>query len=346
LTEGIDSSLASVTSVTTSEDGHSAYLAGVPPLTWMTCAATVADLIINRVLVLLGSDFWSPGALVTLGSWGSFARNLSVVSALVAFAFCIAAFASPKSGLPVAARVGITSFGSVLIPMVAAMTFLPSARTGYELVLVVAGLAHAIILLVVLAGLQPRTDRPVSAALILTLVAAFSGVISMVVAQVGERTYWAHAERLSNAFRWSGELAYLALPIAIGLAVSIPWREARGKLTIAFSALAAAAVAAGMLAWKHALGRDLPTLLYSAFRLDFLPDEDFVLYAIPLSLGAAVTVAATMSKDPIRRQLGAALLLLLTAGYAPRTTSALLLTALGAALLARAGIALARGRGR
>ncbi|MBW1758521.1 MAG: hypothetical protein JRD92_15525, partial [Deltaproteobacteria bacterium] len=84
--------------------------------------------------------------------------------------------------------------------------------------------------------------------------------------------------------------------------------------------------------------------LYGAVRLDFLPDRDLILYAIPLSVGSAVTVAAMLSKDPVRRQLGAALLLLLSAGYTPRSPSTLIVTVLGVALLSRAGIALAQRR--
>jgi len=166
----------------------------------------------------------------------------------------------------------------------------------------------------------------------------------MIVSLVGERTHWEHAERLSNAFRWSGELAYLAAPIAIGFAIAIPWRKARGKAALVLSGFVAASIAAGMLAWKHLVGRDLPDLLYGAVRLDFLPENDFILYAIPLGVGGAVTVAAMLSGDPVRRQMGAALLLLLSAGYAPRTPSTLLMTVLGVALLARAGLALAQRR--
>ncbi len=310
----------------------------------MAGAAALIDLILNRVLILLGDEAWSPDALVRLDTWGGFARNLSVVSGLVALGFCLASLSSPKSELPFSARGGIASFGWLLVPIVTLMTFLPRAWTRPELVIVVAGLAHATILLLVLAGMHWRSTRPVAVALMLTLVAALSGVFSMMVNLVGERTYWEHSERLSNAFRWSGELAYLAVPLAIGVTISIPWRELRGKTTIAVAAVAAGAVATGMIVWKHAVGRDLPDLLYGALRLDFLPDRDFVLYAIPLSVGAAVTVAAIMSKDAVRRQMGAALLLLLSAGYAPRTPSALLLTVLGVALLARVGIALARRR--
>ena len=310
----------------------------------MAGAAALADLAINRVLLPLGIDVWSHDALVWLDNWGSFARNLSVVSALVALSFCLASLSSAKNGLPLSARAGIASFGWVLIPIITLMTFLPRAWTRVELVLVVAGLAHALVLLLILAGIHWRSTRPTSAALVLMLVAAFSGIVSMILSMVGERTHWEHTERLANAFRWSGELAYLAVPIAIGFAVAIPWRKARGKTALVLSGFVAASIAAGMLAWKHLVGRDLPDLLYGAVRLDFLPEDDFILYAIPLGVGGAVTVAAMLSKDPVRRQMGAALLLILSAGYAPRTPSTLLMTVLGVALLARAGLALAQRR--
>lgn len=344
MTEGIDSSLASVAAVTTVEDEGSPYIAAVPPLTWMTGVAAFTDLVINRVLLPLGIDVWSHDALVGLDRWGAFARNLSVVSALVALSFCLASFSSRKSALPISARAGIASFGWVLVPIVALMTFLPRSYTRVELVLAVAGLAHALILLLILAGIHWRSTRPTAVALVLTLVASFSGIVSMIVSLVGGRIYWAHTDRLSNAFRWSGELAYLAVPLAIGLAVAIPWREAAGKATLVLSGLAAGVVAIGMAVWKYAVGQDLPDLLYGTVRVDFLPEDDFILYAIPLGIGAAVTVTAMLSKDPVDRQMGAALLLLLSAGYAPRTPSALIVTVLGVALLSRAGVALARRR--
>ena len=328
--------------IATVEDERAPYFAEVPPLGWMAGVAAAADLLINRVFIPLGVDAWSSGAIARLDSAGTFARNLSVVSALVALSFCLASFSSPKSGLPFSARAGIASFGWVLIPIVTMMTFLPRGMTRLELVLAVAGLAHALILLLILAGIHWRSTRATSTALVLTLVASFSGILSLIVSLVGGRTYWEHTDRLSNAFRWSGELAYLAVPLAVGFAVTIPWREARGKATLVLSGLTAGLVSAGMASWKHRVGRDLPDVLYGAVRLDFLPDQHFVLYAIPLGIGAAVTVAAILSKDPVRRQMGAALLLLLSAGYAPRTPSALIVTVLGVALLSRAGIALAQ----
>jgi len=346
LTEGIDSSLASVAPITPVEQVRSPYFAAIPPLTWMAGMATLADLVINRVLLPMWSDTWPRSVLGRPDDWGAFVRNLSVVSALVALSFCLVSLSSRRSALPLSARAGIASFGAVLIPIIASVTFLPQGRNSLKLVLVSAGLTHSLILLLVLAGLHWRSTRPTAAALVLTLMAALSGIIAIVVSQIGGRAFWEHTERLSNAFRWSGELAYLAVPLAIGLTLKISPREARGKLALVSAGLTTALVASGVVFWKSLAGRDLSGLLYGAFRLDFLPEDDCVFYAVPLSLGWAITMAAIVSKDAVGRQMGAALLLLLSAGYAPRTPSTLITTVLGVALLARAAVELAQRRVR
>ena len=304
--------------------------------------AALADLLLNRILIKLGHDTWSNDALFRLYRAGTFALNLSVVAGLVVLVFCLGSFASKRSGLPLSARAGIAGFGWILVPIVAMMTFLPLAMTRPELVLVVAGLAHAVILLLVLAGLHWRSTAAMIATLVLTLVASLSGIASMIVHMVGRRFFWAQTERLANAFHWSGELAYFAVPLAAAFALAIPWRTARGKAALALSTFAAAVVAIEMAFLRRAVHDELPTFLYGALRLDLLPDRYSVLYAIPLGVGWAVTVAAGLSKDPARRQLGAALLLLSSTGYAPRTPSTLILSVVGVALLARTGIALAK----
>jgi len=342
LTEGIDSSLPSVAALATVEDTHSPYFAAVPPLAWMAGVATLADLVINRILIRLGSEVWSRDALGRLDSWGTFACNLSVVSSLVALSFCIVSLTSHKSALPFSTRAGVASFGCVLISIVTAMTVVPLERTNLEWVFVVVALAHSLIFLLVLAGLHWRSTRAISLALVLTLIATLSSILSMTVTSAGERMYWEPAERLSNAFRWSGELAYLAVPFALALTITSSLRATRGKLALMLTGLTAGLVAAAISAWKYLAGGDLAELLYGAVRLDFLPNGHFVLYAIPLGIGWAVTVAAVLSRHPASRETGAALLLLLSAGYAPSTPSALIPTVLGVALLARTAIARAQ----
>jgi hypothetical protein len=319
-------------------------MALVPPLAWMTGLAALADLVINRALIKLGHATWSNQALLELDRWGSFARNLSAVAALVVTAYCLGSLSSKKSGLPLSARAGIAAFGWVLVPIVTLMTFLPLAWTRPELALVVVGLAHATMLLLILAGLHWKSSGGMIAALICALVAALSGLTSLIVSVVGRGRFWEHTDRLANAFRWSGELAYLAIPLALAFALTIPWRTARGKAALVISTLVAAGVAVDMAFWSRIVGRELPTMVYSAVRLDLLPDAYTVLYAIPLGMGWAVTAAATLSKDSTQRQMGAAMLALMSAGYAPRSPSTLIVTVVGVALLARSAIAIAAAR--
>jgi hypothetical protein len=345
LTEGIDSSLASAARVETAEEAPALDLAQTPPLAWMAGAAALATLLLHGVLLRLGHSTWSNAALFELDRWGGFTRNLSVVAALVSLGFCLWSLSSKQSGLPLSARIGIASFGWVLLPIVALMTALPTAWTGQELVLTVAGLSHAVILLITLAGLHWRSSVPTALALVFTLVASFSGLAALMVSLIGGRTYWAHTERLANALQWSGELAYLAVPIAVAFALAIPWQTHRGRAALGLSTLAAAVVAIAMAFWRRAVGDELAVAIYSALHLDLFADRFAVLYAIPLGMAWAVTVAAALSKDPARRQMGAALVALLSAGYAPRTADALILTVLAVALMARASMAIAGRRG-
>lgn len=314
----------------------------VPPLAWVAGLGALADLLLNRVLIKLGHSTWSSDMLYQLDRWGTFARNLSVIAALIVTAFCLGSLSSKRSELPLAVRAGISTFGWLLVPLVALMTVLPLAWTRPELALVVTGFAHATILLLILAGLHWKSSAGTIAALIATLVAAVSGLASTVVSLVGRHTFWQHADRLSNAFHWSGELAYLGIPLAIAFALAIPWGTARGKAAIVVSTLAAAVFAVGMAFWSLNVGNDLPTLVYAATHLDLFGRQRTVLYAIPLGMGWAVTVAAAASEDSVKRQMGAALLMLLSAGYAPKTPSALIMTVAAVGLLARAAVASSR----
>jgi len=314
-------------------------LATVPPLTWMALVGCLGDLLIQRVLLRTWADALSRDAFQQLERWGAFARNLGVVSALVALGFCLFAYGSKRSGLPLSARVGVMGFGWALIPIVALMTFLPLAWTRVELVLVVVGLAHALILLLILAGIHWRSTVAISTALALLLVSFLSSFLSLMVSLVGARALWEHGERLAFAFRWSGELGYLAIPLALAFAVRIPLRSARGKWTLAAAALAATLVALGLAGWHAAAKGKLADLFYGAFGLDLFIEHGAVgWYAAPLAIGSAVGVAAMLSPGAKSRQVGAGLFLLLCTGYAPRTPTALIMSVLAVALVSRAAL--------
>ena len=337
--------MARVAALAPASSARSLPLSVAPPLTWMAAVACVVDLLINRVILRTSADSLSRDAFLQLDRWGAFSRNLAVVSALVALTFALVAYGSRKSGLPLSARIGILGFGWAFVPIIAAMTFLPLAWTRVELVLVVVGLAHALIVLLILAGIHWRSRRGLSSALALLLVAYASGIGSLVVTLVGARVLWEHTERLAVALRWSGELAFLVVPITFGFALRVPWREARGKGTILLSTLAIVAVVVGLFSWRQVAGGSLPNLFYGAFRLDLLAEHGTVgWYAVPLGIGWAVACSATLSKEAAMRQAGAGLVLLLSTGYAPRTPSALVLSVLAVALVSRTALAVAGRR--
>lgn len=345
MSEGLDSALASVAPVASIEGGRTYSLAVVPPLTWLSVAGCFGDLIISRVVLRSWSEALSRDAFVALDRWGAFSRNLAAVSALVALVFCLMAFGSKRSGLPLSARVGILGFGWAFVPIVTLMTFLPLAWTRVELVLVVAGLGHALILLLILAGIHWRSTKPVSLALGLLLVAYLSGIASLIVTLAGGHTMWEHTERLAFAFRWSGELAFLAVPFVLGLSLRATWRTRRGIVALVASVVALVAVAVGLYAWGNAAGNSFADLFYGAFRLDLFSERGAIgWYTVPLGVMAAIAITASLSIVPEQRQLGSALLLLLFMGYAPRTPLALVASVLAVALIARVALAVAHAR--
>lgn len=345
LSEGLDSALPSVTSVAPAARVQSLSLSDVPPLTWLSVIGCAGDLLITRVVLRSWPHALSREAFLALDRWAAFSSNLAAVSAIVALVFCLMAYGSRKSGLPLSARIGILGFGWAFVPIVTLMTFLPLAWTRVELVLVVAGLAHALILLLILAGIHWRSAKPVSIALGLLLVAYLSGIASLIVTLAGGRSLWEHTERLSFAFRWSGELAFLAVPFVLGLSLQVPWKKPRGQVALIASVAALIGVAVALYAWGNAVGESLPDLFYGAFRLDLFAEHGAIgWYGVPLGVMAAVGVAASLSAQAEQRQLGAAVLLLLCTGYAPRTPLSLLTSILAVALVSRVALALAHER--
>jgi hypothetical protein len=339
LPSAVDSSLVSPGEPASAPVVRPAVFSHVPPLGWMAAGAALADLFINRIVLRSWEEDWPREMVLQLDRWGTFARNLAVISALVATAFVMWAFVSRKNQLPLSARIGIASFGGAFLPVIALITALPPAWTRPQLVLVVAGLAHALIVLIVLVGLRWRSTWPIVSALVLTMISSVLGIASLLVSLAGRQAFWEHTERLANALRWTGELAYLGVPIAIGLTVGIPWRTTRGKLAIMLSLATAAGVATGLSAWRMSQGSAFSTLFYGSFRLDMWLDSHPLVYGIPLGVAWAVAPAAVLTKQALRRQLGVAVLLLLCAGYAPRTPTELVITLLGVSLIARSAVA-------
>jgi hypothetical protein len=87
------------------------------------------------------------------------------------------------------------------------------------------------------------------------------------------------------------------------------------------------------------LDNDYALLLYHAQRVTLFIDSWPRLYAVPIALALASSLAAVLATDPVRRQAAAGTLLLLSSGYAPHAPGRLLTLTLALLLIARAVIA-------
>ena len=137
----------------------------------------------------------------------------------------------------------------------------------------------------------------------------------------------------------AGETAYLAAPFVVGITLwSHPGLTRRTRVIAAAAMLLSfASIATG----KIALGRTFKVILVGAQDVTAFLDTSPGLYllAFPVAFGA---IALGLShRYPASRQSGWALLLIVCAGFSPRTPSRALMLVVGAAFLTRSAIALA-----
>lgn len=311
-----------------------------PALTGLCLLSAGADLAVNRIIIRIWGDAVTHQQLLWADQTGVFLRNLAAVSGFVALGFALFGFIFGKRTVPLSGRIGIAVFSAAFMPLIAMVIVLPSQWTRMELVLIIAGLAHALMILIGLVGARWQATRWLTVGLVLTVVAAFLGISSLLVHLIGHIAGWGHAERWGSAVRYAGEVCYLAGVVVAGFVAFPRFRTARQRFTAVVSAFVAASIGTAIVAWRLELGSDFATVFYGALRLDLFIDVPIV-YAVMLGLAAALGIAALLDPDRPQQQAGAGILLLLAAGYAPRSPVLLVVTTLGVALLARAALGLA-----
>ncbi len=311
-----------------------------PALTGLCLLSATADLVVNRIIIRIWGDAVTHQQLLWADQGGVFLRNLAAVSGFVALGLALFEFIFGKRAVPLSGRIGIAVFSAAFMPLIAMVIVLPSQWTRMELVLIIAGLAHALMILLGLVGARWHATRWLTVGLVVTVLAAFLGIASLLVQLIGHIVGWGPAERWGGAVRYAGEVCYLAGACLAGFVAFPSFRTTRQRLTSVLSAFIAAAVGTAIVAWRVEQGSDFATVFYGALRLDLFIDFP-VVYAVLLGLAAALGVAALVHPNRPQQQAGAGILLLLAAGYAPRSPVLLVVTTLGIALLARAGLGLA-----
>jgi len=320
-------------------------LEAIPLLGLVAMAAALADLSVNGVAIRSLAETLSHPALLTLSRWGELPRNLAAIAGLVALPAALLGYLRTRRWANVQRRLIIAGFAGIFLPVVALATVLSPDVLPHDertLKLVKVGVGAANVLAVLLGLVAVRRSAPVGLRIGVALATA-SCFFAFSSLAMGELRFVA-ATRIGLlahiGLRQMGEVTYLMLPISVAISLVPRAPDLRSRLALGAGVASALAIA-GVFAWGVvALRSDFAVVLYGAQRTDLLAEVAVWGYALPLAVGFGAGAAGLASTEAGRRQAGAGLLLLLAAGFAPRTPGGLLTMVLGMALLSRASIAL------
>lgn len=298
------------------------------------------DLAVSRVGVRLvepnARELWMP-----LLDAGELIRNLTASFGIVVLlvelrALMAAPIVHPLRGL--ALRTALAASAGLYLPSL----FLALARSRATLHGAMLGVgvigASALVFVVGLSSLRARRSAPGRISLLAGLLSAL-GLIGFFVElfQRVARSSPPAIETIHAVTVLGGELVWALAPLllllgashrrALGVSVSrAPWRGALGLLAFGLTL--------GFFLWLRAAFRvDAARILYAASRLSALDGGQLWLYGLPLGLTLALATASILHRPT--RGLGAALVLWVAAGPAPRSPATLLFAVLAALLFAR-----------
>ena len=328
----------------------------LPPLALMAVVAAVFELFLARIAWHGLYDIVDPTLLRELRRLARFPRTLAAVAGIVALIVALMSHLRLPGWAPVGRRLAVAAFSGVFVPAVVVATVLPAASLRRRLVIF--GLAAANVL-VVLLGMSAARYRPGRGVRVATVTATVTCFVALAVVGLGQLAhvdgpgalgglgalFMAHAsatQRVLMGMRHVGEIAWMVTPMAAAWTVAAKGPEAGRPGRIRALVALAVVLAGAVLGFQQLVGHRFRLALFGAFRLGLFTDDAPALYAIPLGVGAAGAVLALGRRSEALRQLGAAMILWLAAGYAPHTPIQLCYLVLGGMLLSRAAQGLDR----
>jgi len=321
-------------------------MGATPLLGAFAAILAIVEMVVNRMAIHALRDVLDRQTLMELSVWGTLARNVAAVCAVVALTAALLAYlGAPRYG-GVHRRLSLAAFGGMFLPTVTLAMVLPPAMLPpdpHRLVLLCAASAHMLVFLIVLIAVLrpgPAGLRGGMALLALTNMVGFIALLVDAAPIIGETGL---GRLVSFIFRRLSELGFLVVPIALALAI-VP-KPVRGRPRVALVlGVGTFAVAATLLVlmWLK-LGTDFPLVLYGAQRVVLLVDVAPLFYVLPMGLTIALAAVALARGEPAMHQVGWGVLLLFAAGATPNTPGRLLYTVAAMALLSRASLALGEG---
>lgn len=313
----------------------------MPFLGWLAIAASLADLLLNRLALRLLS---APHAtLLHLQWWGTATRNLAACAGFVALmAGSFGLLLHPRA-LPLWRRLAVASVAGIFTPLIMLAAVLPASGPFQALGPLTAVSGAALTTQFAMTGLRPH-GHPATlwGSALLTL----TGLMMFAHLAIAITTPFLSSAWLLDANFWlrrGSEVIYLTL----GLIVLSTLPHAVSQ-RVRWLGLGAAAVtgltAVTLMRWMAPGHEKLGTVLVGALDLhifvSWLPQTYVLWLGVVLGAGAV----ALRHPTPAFRQATGALLLLTSSGCFPRTPSRVLMLVVGTLLLVRSAVALSGRR--
>jgi hypothetical protein len=322
-----------------SDDLRSPNARPLPVIAVLAAVAAIADLAINRIGGLVLPELVSSEAALEWARAGAFPRNLAALACLGTLAALMSGYMLLPRVAPLAIRLLIAMLMGVTTSVFTIAAFWPAGRILLVLVFIAMLGVSMLSILFMSVALQHRPLRTTSALVLVSSVSSLT-VLALVVTRrhfTGEL-----GDPLGSLTRSVGELAWWLVPYAaLWAGHRIEWTpraRVAGIAAVFVTALLVGLACAGQVL----LTPHTAALVYGgAFRVDFLPERTVVLYGVLVSGALGWSAFELASKEEGRRQVGAAILLWISGGFAPRSPIQLLEALAAVMIFARAAQTLA-----
>lgn len=312
----------------------------LPPLTYVTVLAAFSSMLINRLIIPALSDLIEHRIILSIVYYGQFAINLTGTAGLFALTVSLVRYIRCPLYTSMLQRLATACLAGIFLPTIFISAFFSRDHTTIHIVLLGVAVANILIVIISINGFRfARTvlGRVLIAAIVSMAVFALASQVFQLVMSRHLDTWHLTVVML---LRGIGEFSYLVLLLSIAVFILPRGTSLRDQF-----ARYAAVVIFGVsfygysYAQRH-LGSDFTLILYHAQRVSCLIETVPIVYALPLSLSLAASLSTIIGKDYLRAHAGIGVLLLLSAGYAPRVPERLLTITLAMTLIVFAAMAI------
>lgn len=313
--------------------------ASAPLLAGLAAVASLVDTLVSRLAAPTLASRTPLAVTRAILATGDVAMNLAAVAGLVALGGVLVEVLRRGRFGSLFHRLTVAGFAGVFLPSVALSAALPRAHTTPQLVIVTTGAAFVLAVLFGMSALPARCPLPLRVAVGLVTLGAAASLLATLMLYAPWLRRHGGGEFGAALLAHVAELAWLATPLCAALALRPELRSRRGRVALVAALAVGTALSLGFRLLRTVARGQLGDVLYYAFRVQLALETAPLVYTIGVTLAVMLAVVALLARESWRRQLGAAVLLLVAAGVTPRMPGTLLMFVLGASMLGRLALA-------